>query len=208
MHNFEDMIEKYRRELLEFSKQSLVHNVSQDTPYRDASAVMAQPEPQRTNTPVPEEPQAVITTRVPFANYEEFLNNNQSRGLLRVQVFSADRTFPVSNASVRVFVPLADGEREVFSGVSDVDGVVDDISLPAPNSSLSFDENSTVEPFAVYGLRVNRQDFSPAVFTGIPVFDSVKSIQPVELVPLSRSGGTPNQTVIPSQTMTLFGGER
>lgn len=208
MHNFEDMIEKYRRELLEFSKQSLVHNVTENTQYRQVRAVMAQPEPQQPESSVPEEPQAVIAARVPFENYEEFLNNNQSRGLLRVQVFSADRTFPVSNASVRVFVPLADGEREVFNGFTDVDGVVDDISLPAPDSSLSFDENSTVEPFAVYGLRVARSGFSPAVFTGIPVFDSVKSIQPVELVPVSRSGGEPNQTVVPSQTMTLFGGER
>jgi hypothetical protein len=104
-------------------------------------------------------------------------------------------------------VDLADGEREVFSGLTDEDGVVDNISLPAPDVSLSFDENNTVEPFAVYRLRVNKADFSPIVFNGIPVFDSVKSIQPVELVPLSRSGGEPTQNVVPNEPITLYGGE-
>ena len=54
--------------------------------------------------------------------------------------------------------------------------------------------------------RVNRPDYSSATFDGIPVFDSVKSIQPVELIPLSRSGGEPVQTVIPSEPITLYGG--
>ncbi|MBR6531833.1 MAG: hypothetical protein IKT61_04965 [Clostridia bacterium] len=209
MHTFEDMIEKYRRELLDFSKQNPVHTVPTEAPYREVSAVIAQPEVQPEMQPETQvvAPQTVITARVPFRNYDDFINGNPSRGVLRVQVFSADRTFPVSNASVRVFVNLADGEREIFNGVTDMDGVVDNISLPAPDSSLSFDENNTVEPFAVYGLRVNKADYSPAVFDGIPVFDSVKSIQPVELVPLSRSGGEPVQTVVPSEPMTLFGGD-
>ncbi|MBR3836373.1 MAG: hypothetical protein IKJ69_06290 [Clostridia bacterium] len=207
MHNFEDIIEKYRRELIEMSAQSVVHTVPEEAPYREAESVMAQTSPVIEEGTQPQEPQAVITARVPFRNYDDFLNNNQSRGLLRVQVFSADRTFPVSNAAVRVFVDLADGEREVFSGITDMDGVVDDISLPAPDGALSFDENNTVEPFAVYGLRVNQADYSPALFEGIPVFDSVKSIQPVELVPLSRSGGEPVQTVIPNEPIALFGGE-
>ncbi len=207
MHNFEDIIEKYRRELIEFSRQNPVHTVYEDAEYREATAVMAQPEPAPTeSTTQPQEPQTVITARVPFRNYEDFIDNNSSRGTLRVQVFSADQAFPVSDASVRVFVDLADGEREVFNGITDMDGIVDDISLPAPDSSLSFDENSTVAPFAVYGLRVNRPDYSSATFDGIPVFDSVKSIQPVELIPLSRSGGEPVQTVIPSEPITLYGG--
>lgn len=207
MHNFEDIIEKYRRELIEMSAQSVIHTVPEEIPYREVAPVMAQAPTTIAGDTQPQDPQAVITTRIPFRNYDDFLNNNQSRGLLRVQVFSADQTFPVSNANIRVFVDLADGEREVFSGLTDEDGVVDNISLPAPDSSLSFDENNTVEPFAVYGLRVNRAEYSPAVFNGIPVFDSVKSIQPVELVPLSRSNGEPIQTVVPNEPITLYGGE-
>ncbi len=207
MHNFEDIIEKYRRELIEFSKQAPATEIV-EAPHREVADVMAQGETKAEPEPIaPTQAEPVITARVPFANYDEFLSNNQSEGLLRVQVFTGDRTFPVSNATVRVSVDLADGEREVFNGKTNEDGIIDDIRLPAPDSSLSFDEFSKVEPFSVYDMRVTRADYTPALFTGIPVFDSVKSIQPVELVPLNRDGTEPTRTIAPPQTMTLYGGE-
>ena len=206
MHNFEDMIEKYKRDLLEFSKQNVVHTDAYEEPQRQTANVMAQPvsptQPDEANAP-----EAVITGRVPFADYDEFIANNQSEGFLRVQVFAANGSFPVSNATVRVYIQLDDGEREVFSGITDVDGIADGIRLPAPDSSVSFDENSTVAPYAVYKLRVERQGYAPAYFDGIPVFDSIKSIQPVGLVPLSADSSD-DATVVPQEPETLFGGER
>lgn len=205
MHNFEDMIEKYRQELIEISKQSSVHTQGESTDERMTAEVFAaQPEP----VPEPAEPQAVITARVPFADYDEFLRNNPSQGIMRVQAFTADQAFPVTNAAVRVYIRLAEGERELYSGITDVDGIADNIRLPAPDSSISFNENSTIEPYAVYSLRVSKPGFSTAVFEGIPVFDSVKSIQPVEMVPLSSDGNEPTQTVTQNEPMTLFGGDR
>lgn len=212
MHNFEDIIEKYKRELMEFSKQVSVHTESYEEPfvqkYRETAEVIAQPQQVAEQSARADEPTALIKGNVLFSDYDDFLSGNSARGLLRVQVFSADRSFPVPNASVRVYVPLEDGERELFSGVTDADGVVDDISLPAPDSSISFDENSTIAPYATYIMRVDRAEYVPSFFNGIPVFDSVKSIQPVGLVPLSSDGKEPLQTVIPTETTTLFGGER
>ena len=201
MHNFEDMIEKYRRELIEISKLSPIHNEKE----RPTAEVFAAAQEQ---LPEPAQPQAVIAGRVPFADYDEFIRNNPSQGILRTQVFTADQAFPVSGATVRVYIRLTEGDRELFSGATDVDGIVDNIRLPAPDSSVSFDENSTIEPYAVYSLRVNKPGYSEAVFEGIPVFDSVKSIQPVELVPLSSDGNEPIQTVNETEPMVLFGGER
>ena len=201
MHNFEDMIEKYRRELIEISKLSPIHNEEE----RPTTEVFAAAQEQ---LPEPVQPQAVIAGRVPFADYDEFIRNNPSQGILRTQVFTADQAFPVSGAAVRVYIRLLEGERELFSGTTDVDGVADNIRLPAPDSSVSFDENSTIEPYAVYSLRVNKPGYSEAVFEGIHVFDSVTSIQPVELVPLSSDGNEPKQTVNETEPMVLFGGER
>ena len=205
MHNFEDMIEKYRQELIEFSKQSSVHTQEEHEDERMTAEVFAAgPDP----LAEPEEPQAVIAGRVPFADYDEFVRNNPAQGIMRVQAFTADQAFPAANASVRVYIRLADGDRELYSGITDVDGIADNIRLPAPDSSISFNENSTVEPYAVYSLRVNKPGYSSAVFEGIPVFDSVKSIQPVELVPLSSGGSEPTQTVTSTEPMNLFGGVR
>ncbi|MBP3442726.1 MAG: hypothetical protein J6L62_07985 [Clostridia bacterium] len=205
MHNFEDIIEKYKRELVEFSKQLPIHTPIEEE-YREAVSTAAQPQQEESRSFRADEPETVITPAVSFADYDDFLANNPSQGILRVQVFAADRSFPISGASVRVFVRLNDGERELFSGVSDADGVADGIILPAPDSSVSFDENSTVAPYAVYSLRVNRQNYAPASFDGIPVFDSVKSIQPVELIPLSMNGSTPDTDTVRNESTTLFGG--
>lgn len=204
MHNFEEIIEKYKRELIEFSKQIPVHT---QEPYEEENvAVFAQQQIPVEREAEDNEPEAVITGRVPFADYDEFIANNQAQGKLRVQVFSANQSFPVPNATVRIYVQLDDGERELFSGISDVDGVADNIPLPAPDNSISFDENSTVAPYAVYKVRVERQGYAPALFEGVPIFDSVKSIQPVELIPLSDSDG--RTSVIPQTPENLFGGGR
>ena len=47
---------------------------------------------------------------------------------------------------------------------------------------------------------------SADVFKNIPVFDSVKSIQPVEMIPLSDSEG--RTSIVPQEPETLFGGDR
>lgn len=209
MNKFEDIIEKYRKELIDFSKQSPIHNDKVMTQEREVASVMAQANPEPIPLPDSEfdQPEAVVRGTVPFDNYDEFMDKNRSRGVLRVQAYSADRTFPVPNALARVYINLADGERELFQGVTDVDGIIDDISLPAPDSSISLDENSTVAPFATYVLRVSKPGYSAAIFNGIPVFDSVKSIQPVEMIPLSADGSQPIQTVVPQEPISLFGGE-
>lgn len=214
MNRFEDIVEKYRKELIDFSKLYPAVHTDENEVERENVDVMAQPEPQQLPEPVPEkkdepnEPQAVVRGNVPFDNYEDFLDKNRSRGIMRVQAYSADRTFPVPDALVRVYVSLADGEREMFQGITDVDGIVDNISLPAPDSSVSFDENSSVAPFATYVLRVSKPGYSSSIFNGIPVFDSVKSIQPVEMIPLSADGSQPIQTVVPQEPISLFGGEQ
>lgn len=204
MNKFEDIIEKYRKELIEFSKQSPIHTDKEEMSDRPTASVLATPtEEENLN-----EPRAVVTGNVRFADYEEFLDKNRSQGLLRIQASSAGRVFPVSNALARVYVDLDDGERELFQGMTDVDGIIDNIPLPAPDSSISFDENSTVAPFATYVLRVSKPGYASEIFNGIPVFDSVKSIQPVELIPLSADGSQPAQNVIPNENITLFGGEK
>ena len=205
MHNFEDIIEKYKRELVEFSKQLPIHNPIEEE-YRESVSTAAQPQQEEARSYRADEPETVITPAVSFTDYNDFLAKNPSQGVLRVQVFAADRSFPIPGAAVRVFVRLNDGERELFSGATDENGVADGIQLPAPDSSLSFDENSTVAPYAVYSLRVNRANYVPASFDGIPVFDSVKSIQPVELVPLSTNGTSPVADAVRNESTTLFGG--
>lgn len=186
MHNLDQMIEKYRQELVEFSKQSPVHIEDE---YEDFVPTMASPADNE-NTEN-DEVRDIIVVR-PYKDSEDFKSRNTSSGTLRVQVFAAGQSFPIADATVKVTVPFLTGISELFSGKTDNDGIADDIVLPAPNKNLSLNEDNTTEPFALYNITVSHPDYAESAFTNVPIFDSIKSIQPVELVPLTFKGNEPS----------------
>lgn len=220
MQNFDKAVEKYRRELLEFSKQSKAVFADEEMIEEEiAEEIQTKTEDEIPVKQVIAEPKNTIIDEIkendntaisvadePINTYADFLAKNSSKGQMKVQVTIAG-TIPLPNANVTVSVDLPDGSRELYNGYTDIDGIIDPINLPAPPVSLSFDENSTVVPYAVYNVKVTHPDFSPAEFKNAPVFDSIKSIQPVTLVPITENGDTPGSTIVPNQPMELFGGE-
>lgn len=202
MRELEKMIEKYRQELVEFSKQSPTADEEVFKSDEDNVApAMANVLPFISNAGATEETEF-------YKNFEDFQNKNPSKGVMRVQVTSGGRSYPIINAIVKVSVPLETGDREIFSGYTDINGVVDNIVLPTPDSSYSLDEqNTTVEPFAVYEVTVTHPDFAKSEFFNVPVFANIKAIQPARLVPLTETGGEPGTVIIPEQPMRLFGGD-
>lgn len=202
MRELEKMIEKYRQELVEFSKQSPVADEEVFRPEEENVApVMANALPFVSNAGAAEETEF-------YKSFEDFQNKNPAKGSMRVQVTSGGRSYPIINAIVKVSVPLETGDREIYSGYTDINGVVDNISLPAPDSSYSLDEqNTTVEPYAVYEVTVTHPDFAKSEFFNVPVFANIKAIQPARLVPLTETGGEPGTFNIPEQPMGLFGGD-
>lgn len=208
MQNFDKAIEKYRRELIEFSKMNKVH-----TPEIIESEI--EPIIEETEEEIVQPVMAEIVEDVPILNkgklepykdYEDFLSKNSSTGQMKIQVTIAG-TIPLPNAQVTVSVDLPDGEKELYSGYTDIDGIIDPVTLPAPPVSLSFDENSTTVPYSVYNVKVTHPDFSPAEFKNAPVFDSIKSIQSVILVPNTENGDIPGSILVENEPMNLYGGE-
>lgn len=196
------MIEKYRRELVEFSGQSsFAEESAVEEKEPDFAPVMANALPFIGNVEADQETEF-------YKNFEDFQNKNPSKGSMRVQVTSGGRSYPIINAIVKVSVPLETGDREIYSGYTDINGIVDNIVLPAPDSSYSLDEqNTTVEPYAVYEVTVTHPDFAKSEFFNVPVFANIKAIQPARLVPLTETGGEPGTVNIPEQPMGLFGGD-
>ena len=203
MHDLEKMIEKYRQELVEFSMQSPPADeaVFKGERSENVAPAMANALNFMSDVGASEETET-------YKNYEDFENKNPSKGSMRVQVTSGGRSFPIINAIVKVRIPLDTGDREIFSGYTDINGVVDNIVLPAPDSSISLDENnSTVPPFAVYEITVTHPDFAKSEFFNVPVFANIKAIQPARMVPLTETGEEPGTVTIPDQSMGLFGGD-
>jgi hypothetical protein len=122
----------------------------------------------------------------------EFLNTNSERGTLRVETFASDRAFGVGSARVMVFVQLPSGNIAVFDGLTDIDGQSETIILPAPPRSISQSPQNGDNPklpYAVYSVYVEHPSYVRAVFTNVPVFSGVESIQPVRM--LAKAAGLP-----------------
>ena len=121
-----------------------------------------------------------------------FLQENNESGSLRVEAFASDRAFGVGSARVMVFLELPSGNVAVFDGLTDVDGQSDTIILPAPPRSLSQSPQNGSNPklpYAVYSVYVEHPSYVRAVFTNVPVFSGVESIQPVRM--LAKAAGLP-----------------
>lgn len=218
MDDIEKIIEKYKKELLEFSKQnaavysnsSLQPEMQKEFAERKAVSTAAMPaesakngntlnsdNPGSQSAAVPQD--ATLETTLPtvdtiekFDTYEDFLKNNKQKGTLRIQVAAANQSFPISNARVTVSLELKNGTREMFEGLTDSSGIIDNIVLPAPELNLSQDPDSGgVMPFAVYTTTIEHPDFVNAKFINVPVFPGIESIQAVNLVPLVRTGQEP-----------------
>ncbi len=119
----------------------------------------------------------------------DFLLENSERGSLKIQAYAADQSFGIGSARAMVFVELPSGNIAVFDGLTDVDGITQAIRLPAPPRSLSQSPapNGARLPYAVYSIYVEHPDFVREVFTNVPVFSGVESIQPVRM--LAKSEG-------------------
>lgn len=127
--------------------------------------------------------------RLRCRDINDFLVENSERGSLKIQAYAADQSFGIGSARVMVFVELPSGNIAVFDGLTDVDGITQTISLPAPPRSLSQSPapNGARLPYSVYSIYVEHPNFVREVFTNVPVFSGVESIQPVRM--LAKSEG-------------------
>lgn len=126
------------------------------------------------------------------ADYDETAPNTGT-GFLQVETFVADKAIPIEGASVVITRKYKDGDVLIGSLTTNQSGKTPTINLPAPPKIYSEElDNTTVQPYSEYIIEVKADGFYPEENFVVPVFDSIKSIQPFQLVPLPKN--TPPQT--------------
>ena len=100
------------------------------------------------------------------------LTGDSSWGFLQFDIFTAGGAYPVPGALVVVKKKLTGGTGLVRLLFSDRSGRTPTIALPAPSASLSQNPMSTT-----------RSDIN------IPIFAGVKTVQPIDLIPLPEYSG-------------------
>lgn len=108
------------------------------------------------------------------------------QGYMIIWAATADEALPVPNAEV-VITRVIDGKRTLQAvGTTDQSGRTQPFALPAPSASMSQSPNNPT-PFARYDVSVRADGFAHAMYTNIPVFDGIQSVQRADLVPASSS---------------------
>lgn len=137
----------------------------------------------------------------------DFLAKNEESGTLRVETFASDRAFGVGSARVMIFLPLASGNVTVFDGITNIDGISDNVRLPAPSREIGLspqEGTNTVLPYAVYTVYVEHPNYVRAIFSSVPVFSGIESVQPVRMLAKSDGMSEPEPIVVDETDRTTL----
>ena len=104
-------------------------------------------------------------------------------GGLLVQVTTLRNLYAVKNAQVTI---LKDGEV-IDKATTDESGRTKVFSLKAPSKNYSESAGSSILPYAIYEVRVSADGYVDNITIDVPVFSTVTSIQPIDLILLSAS---------------------
>ncbi|MCI7767982.1 MAG: hypothetical protein MSJ26_08415 [Oscillospiraceae bacterium] len=122
------------------------------------------------------------------------LTGENSWGFLQFEVFTAGGAYPVPGAVVIVKKMLPAGVGLVRVLFTDRSGRTPTIALPAPSPELSQNPMNTARPFSEYNVTVRARGFYTMKDIKIPIFAGIKTVQPIDLIPLPEySGETPIQ---------------
>lgn len=199
--DLDEMIEQYKREMLNLSKKGKppapeqeVQKVS-EVPKKEEKqncAEKAQPEETQEQQVYCEAAEMLQNMNKSCASQEgeadktcadlhEFLEENSEKGSMSVDVYAWDSEFGVNSAKVIVMAPLKSGNVICFNGYTDVNGKTGPFELPAPPKDYSLTKGGSAARFAAYTVLVEHPGYHRALFTNVPVFPGVQSVQPVNL---------------------------
>ena len=124
----------------------------------------------------------------------ESSNSMSGTGYLLVRASTALGAIPVEGATVTVRDNRSKEESEDRGSIirvmlTDQDGRSEKIALPAPPRSQSMTPNGTA-PYATYTVDVVAPGYYRLYFQGVPIYDTITSIQPAMLIPIAENGST------------------
>lgn len=112
-------------------------------------------------------------------SYDEFLRRNTATGRLKIQASRAQSALPTEGVRISVIGRFSDARVLFFDGLTDADGIIEGILLPAPPAAASL-QSQTARRGALYQVFANHPDYEPEVYEA-EIFDEVNAILPVSL---------------------------
>ena len=145
----------------------------QPMPPRPTQPVPPRPMPPR---PTPQRPQPPQTRPIPVPPPPSAPELSAS-GTLVVALTHSKGLFPVPNARVCVSDSLG---NNLGCKQTDASGRTDEWRLPAPPKANSASPGSS-NVSAFYNIRIDAEGYVPVIIEGVPIFDGVRTLQPLDM---------------------------
>ena len=113
-------------------------------------------------------------------------------GTLIINATSAGGALPSVGTVVRILGGEDENRDVQFSLITDVDGISERITLPAPPRELSMSPGSAFPSYALYNIEISSPGFYTKRIFNVAVFDGVETVQPVNMIPIAMHNN--NQT--------------
>lgn len=121
---------------------------------------------------------------------ESFPDDNPSemsgQGYLQIEVTTASEAVPVRDATVIITESINGMDSLIGMLITDENGKTPIIPLSAPSKSFSEAPDPSERPYSEYNTGIYKQGFYAVPKLTVPIFDGVKSIQPVSMIPLAE----------------------
>ncbi len=117
--------------------------------------------------------------------------NSIPKGYLIVHATTARGTIPLEGVMISVRNYLDEPELSrggvVAARVTGRDGNTERIDLPAPPMAESMTAGNP-RPYAVYNLEATLEGYRSQSYIGLPIFEGITAVQPVDMIPLPENG--------------------
>lgn len=128
------------------------------------------------------------------------INNRQYFGKLRISVISNQELRPIAGAQVTISY-TEEPSRAIFTGITDISGETEEISLTAPDFDYS-QAPSEIQPYTDYNITVEAEGYEPALVSGTEILPERVALQQIRLAPVERME---EEQIVVIPVHTLFG---
>ncbi len=126
--------------------------------------------------------------------------NSLGSGTLIVELTHSKGLFPVVNA--KVCLSDANGVS-IGCKQTDNSGKTEEWRLPAPPKANSETPDNPNAVSAFYNLRIDAEGYVPVIVEGVPIFDGVRTLQPLDMFFLGASESSAPEVIKFSNSYTL-----
>ena len=105
-------------------------------------------------------------------------------GTLIINASSAGGALPTSDVVVRISGAVEENRDVQYSLITDVDGISERITLPAPSAKLSMRPGANEQSYALYDILISAPGYYTKRVYNVAVFDGQETVQPINMIPL------------------------